>query len=97
MANIISSAISAYKNYDNTAKVTIVIGVIDADRKKIAKVLDCLEFNVANLGVMVKQDEYIDAAIEHGAQAILVSSIYVTVKLIVRACVNGVASAMLAI
>lgn len=34
------------------------------------------DFNVINLGVMVSQDEYIDAAIETGAQAIVVSSIY---------------------
>ena len=33
-------------------------------------------FNVVNLGVMVSQDEFIDAAIETGAAAILVASIY---------------------
>ncbi len=33
-------------------------------------------FIVVNLGVMVSQDEYIDAAIETGAKAILVSSLY---------------------
>lgn len=62
-------------------KATIVIGVIGADchavgNKIIANVLGRLGFNVINLGVMVTQDEYIDAAIEHDAQAILVSSIY---------------------
>jgi methylaspartate mutase sigma subunit len=62
-------------------KTTVVIGVIGADchavgNKIIASVLSGLGFNVINLGVMVSQDEYIDAAIEHSADAILVSSIY---------------------
>ncbi len=84
--NTMSSAINTHKNYDNThvsnaAKITIIIGVIGADchavgNKILANVLGRLGFNVVNLGVMVTQDEYIDAAIEHGAQAILVSSIY---------------------
>ncbi|GAA0346061.1 methylaspartate mutase subunit S [Morganella psychrotolerans] len=60
---------------------TIVIGVIGADCHAVGnKVLDRVfaqhNFNVINLGVMVSQDEYIDAAIETGAQAIVVSSIY---------------------
>ncbi|MFT6221291.1 MAG: methylaspartate mutase sigma subunit [Candidatus Endobugula sp.] len=81
-----SSAINTHKNYDNThvsntVKITIIIGVIGADchavgNKILANVLGRLGFNVVNLGVMVTQAEYIDAAIEHGAQAILVSSIY---------------------
>lgn len=62
-------------------KPTIVIGVIGADCHAVGnKVLDRVfsqhNFNVINLGVMVSQDEYIDAAIETGAQAIVVSSIY---------------------
>ena len=60
---------------------SIIIGVIGADchavgNKIIASVLSGLGFNVINLGVMVSQDEYIDAAIAHNAEAILVSSIY---------------------
>ena len=60
---------------------TIVIGVIGADCHAVGnKVLDRVftvhNFNVINLGVMVSQDEYIDAAIETGAQAIVISSIY---------------------
>lgn len=84
--NTMSSAINTHKNYDNThvsntVKITIIIGVIGADchavgNKILANVLGRLGFNVVNLGVMVTQAEYIDAAIEHGAQAILVSSIY---------------------
>ncbi|PHI29892.1 methylaspartate mutase subunit S [Budvicia aquatica] len=62
-------------------KPTIVMGVIGADCHAVGnKVLDRVftmhDFNVINLGVMVSQDEYIDAAIETGAHAIIVSSIY---------------------
>lgn len=62
-------------------KPTIVIGVIGADchavgNKVLDRVFSLHDFNVINLGVMVSQDEYIDAAIETGAQAIVVSSIY---------------------
>ena len=57
------------------------MGVIGADCHAVGnKVLDRVftmhDFNVINLGVMVSQDEYIDAAIETGAHAIIVSSIY---------------------
>lgn len=60
---------------------TIVLGVIGADCHAVGNtilnaVLTQKGFNVVNLGVMVSQDEFIDAAIETGAQAILVSSIY---------------------
>ena len=62
-------------------KATLVIGVIGADCHAVGnKVLDRVftthDFRVINLGVMVSQDEYIDAAIETGANAIVVSSIY---------------------
>jgi len=60
---------------------TLVIGVIGADchavgNKIITNFLTENNFNVINLGVMVSQDEFVDAAIETGADAILVSSIY---------------------
>ena len=60
---------------------TIVLGVIGADCHSVGnKILDVYftekGFNVVNLGVMVGQDEFIDAAIETGAGAILVSSLY---------------------
>ncbi len=60
---------------------TLVIGVIGADchavgNKIINSVFSDLGFKVVNLGVMVSQDDYIDAALEHDADAILVSSIY---------------------
>jgi methylaspartate mutase sigma subunit len=59
----------------------VVLGVIGSDchavgNKIIARVLEHAGIQVVNLGVMVSQDEFIDAAIETGADAILVSSIY---------------------
>ena len=62
-------------------KITVVLGVIGADchavgNKIIDHVLSEHGIKVVNLGVMVSQDEFIDAAIETGAKAILVSSIY---------------------
>lgn len=66
---------------DTAQHPTIVLGVIGADchavgNKIINSVLSQQGFSVTNLGVMVSQDEFIDAAIETGAAAILVSSIY---------------------
>ncbi len=60
---------------------TIVLGVIGADchavgNKILEKVFTLHGFKVVNLGVMVSQDEFIDAAIETNAKAILVSSLY---------------------
>ncbi len=62
-------------------KNTIVLGVIGADCHAVGnRILENFfgneGFNVINLGVMVSQDEFIDAAVETGAQAILVSSLY---------------------
>ncbi|MCG8564130.1 MAG: methylaspartate mutase subunit S [Desulfobacterales bacterium] len=60
---------------------TIVIGVIGSDchtvgNRILEKYYSDAGFNVVNLGVMVSQDEFIDSAIETGARAILVSSLY---------------------
>lgn len=60
---------------------TVVVGVIGADahavgNKIIAFALEQAGYNVVNLGVMVSQEEYIEAAIETKADAILVSSLY---------------------
>jgi methylaspartate mutase sigma subunit len=60
---------------------TIVLGVIGADCHAVGnKILEAFfsraGYRVVNLGVMVSQDEFIDAAIETGAAAILVSSLY---------------------
>lgn len=59
----------------------IVLGVIGADCHSVGnRILEGFftekGFRVVNLGVMVSQDEFIDAAIETGASAILVSSLY---------------------
>ena len=62
-------------------KKTIVTGVIGADvhavgKKILAFALEQGGYNVVNLGVMVSQEEYIEAALETNADAILVSSLY---------------------
>ena len=65
----------------NVIKYPIVIGVIGSDchavgNKIIENVFREQGFAVTNLGVMVSQEEFIGAAIETGAKAILVSSLY---------------------
>ncbi len=60
---------------------TLVLGVIGADCHAVGNaILDHFfrsqGFDVVNLGVMVSQDEFIGAAMETGAAAILVSSLY---------------------
>ena len=62
-------------------KKKLVIGVIGADvhavgNKILYHAFTEAGFDVTNLGVMVSQDEYIDAAIETDADAIIVSSLY---------------------
>jgi methylaspartate mutase sigma subunit len=58
--------------------VTGVIGVdVHAVGNKILEyALRAEGFRVTNLGIMVSQEEFVDAAIETGAVAILVSSLY---------------------
>jgi len=60
---------------------TVVIGVIGADvhavgNKIIDHVLTENDFNVVNIGVLSSQEDFINAAIETDAKAILVSSLY---------------------
>jgi methylaspartate mutase sigma subunit len=60
---------------------TIILGVIGSDCHSVGNsILDAFlterGFRVVNLGVMVSQEEFIDAALEHEAAAILVSSLY---------------------
>ena len=62
-------------------KNTVILGVIGADvhavgNKILSFAFDQAGFNVVNLGVMVSQEEYITAAIETDASAIIVSSLY---------------------
>ncbi|MCL2367919.1 MAG: methylaspartate mutase subunit S [Oscillospiraceae bacterium] len=59
----------------------LVLGVIGADvhavgNKILAYAFDLAGFDVTNLGVMVSQEEFIAAAIEVAADAIVVSSLY---------------------
>lgn len=60
---------------------TLVLGVIGADVHAVGnQILNYAftdaGFHVVNLGVMVSQDEFIEAAIESAADAIVVSSLY---------------------
>ena len=62
-------------------KITLVLGVIGADVHAVGnKILDYVYtqagFNVVNLGVMVSQKEFVEAAVEAAADAIVVSSLY---------------------
>ena len=62
-------------------KKKLIIGVIGADVHAVGiRILDFAftqaGFEVVNLGVMVSQDEFINAAIETNADAIIVSSLY---------------------
>lgn len=60
---------------------TLILGVIGADVHAVGnKILDHAfseaGFKVVNLGVMVSQEEFINAAIETSASVIIVSSLY---------------------
>ena len=62
-------------------KKRLVLGVIGADvhavgNKILYHAFTEAGFEVTNLGVMVSQDEFIDAAIETNADVIVVSSLY---------------------
>ena len=62
-------------------KKKLVLGVIGADvhavgNKILYHAFTEAGFEVTNLGVMVSQEEFIDAAIETAADAIIVSSLY---------------------
>lgn len=61
--------------------VNVVLGVIGYDCHSVGiRILEAFfteqGFTVTNLGVMVSQEEFIDAAVETDAKAILVSSLY---------------------
>jgi len=62
-------------------KKTLVIGTIGSDAHVIGSYIMTYAlreagFNVVNLGAIVPQQEFIDAAVESNADAILVSSLY---------------------
>ena len=65
----------------NMDKKKIVLGVIGSDVHAVGnKILDYAftqaGFEMINLGVMVSQEEFIEAAVETGADAVMVSSLY---------------------
>ncbi len=60
---------------------TVVIGVIGADVHAVGnKIIDYVltenGYNVINIGVLSSQEDFINAAIETNAKAILISSLY---------------------
>ena len=62
-------------------KVKVVLGVIGADchavgNKILNHALTAVGFEVVNLGVLVPQEDFVNAAIETDAKAILVASLY---------------------
>ena len=66
---------------ENRKKKVLVMGVIGADvhavgNKILFHAFTEAGFEVVNLGVMVSQEEYIAAAIEADADAIVISSLY---------------------
>ena len=66
---------------EQTRKKVLVLGVIGADvhavgNKILYHAFTDAGFEVINLGVMVSQEEFISAAIESNADAIVVSSLY---------------------
>lgn len=66
---------------ENSGKKVLVMGVIGADvhavgNKILYHAFTEAGFEVINLGVMVSQEEYIAAAIEANADAIVISSLY---------------------
>ena len=62
-------------------KIKVVLGVIGADchavgNKILNHAINAAGFEVINLGVLVPQEEFVSAAIETDAKAILVASLY---------------------
>ena len=60
---------------------TIILGVIGSDchsvgNRILEEAFGEAGFHVVNLGVMVSREEFVNAAVETGARAILVSSLY---------------------
>jgi methylaspartate mutase sigma subunit len=64
-----------------TNKTKVILGVIGADchavgNKILAHAITAAGFEVVNLGVLVPQEDFVHAAIETDAKAILVASLY---------------------
>nr|WP_156184053.1 methylaspartate mutase subunit S [Halostagnicola sp. A56] len=64
-----------------TMSQTVVLGVIGSDAHVVGitileQAFDAAGFDVINLGVQTSQEEFAEAALEHDAAAVLVSSLY---------------------
>ncbi|NUB93055.1 methylaspartate mutase subunit S [Haloterrigena sp. SYSU A121-1] len=60
---------------------TVILGVIGSDAHVVGitileQAFEAAGFDVVNLGVQTSQTEFVDAAAEHDAAAVLVSSLY---------------------
>ncbi|GAB7018216.1 methylaspartate mutase subunit S [Halostagnicola bangensis] len=60
---------------------TVILGVIGSDAHVVGitileQALNAAGFDVINLGVQSSQQEFVDAATDHNAEAVLVSSLY---------------------
>ena len=60
---------------------TVILGVIGSDAHVVGitileRALDTAGFDVVNLGVQTSQEEFVEAAETHDAEAVLVSSLY---------------------
>jgi len=66
---------------DSSRDWVLITGVIGADvhvvgNKLLAMALERAGFKVINLGVLVSQEEFINAAVESDADALIISSLY---------------------
>lgn len=60
---------------------TVILGVIGSDAHVVGitileRAFEAAGFDVVNLGVQTSQQDFADAAIDHDAEAVLVSSLY---------------------
>ncbi|WP_049925336.1 methylaspartate mutase subunit S [Halopiger goleimassiliensis] len=65
----------------HTMSQTVVLGVIGSDAHVVGitileQAFSAAGFDVVNLGVQTSQEEFAEAAVEHDAEAVLVSSLY---------------------
>ncbi|QSW98643.1 methylaspartate mutase subunit S [Haloterrigena alkaliphila] len=65
----------------NTMSHTVVLGVIGSDAHVVGitileQAFSAAGFDVINLGVQTSQEEFAEAAVDHDAEAVLVSSLY---------------------
>ncbi|SEH16086.1 glutamate mutase subunit S [Natronorubrum sediminis] len=64
-----------------TMTKTVILGVIGSDAHVVGitileRAFEAAGFDVVNLGVQTSQEDFVDAATKHDAEAVLVSSLY---------------------